>query len=54
MVPIDNEDWATVVVAGVIHHDVDPELGQVPDLEGYCQREGVCDVKLGEESPENQ
>ena len=39
MVPVDDTDGATV--AGVIHQDVDPELGEVPDLEGYRQREGV-------------
>ena len=37
-----------------IHQDVDPELGEVPDLEGYRQREGVRDVKLGDELPEDQ
>ena len=34
--------------------DPDPELGEVPDLEGYRQREGVRDVKLGDELPEDQ
>ena len=48
VVPVDDTDGATVAVAGVIHQDVDPELGEVPDLEGYRQREGVCDVKLGD------
>ena len=38
----------------MIHQDVDPELEEVPDLEGYCQREGVRDVKLGDELPEDQ
>ena len=52
VVPVDDTDGATV--AGVIHQDVDPELGEVPDLEGYCQREGVHDVKLGDELPEDQ
>ena len=42
VVPVDATDGATVAIAGVIHHDVDPELGEVPDLEG------VHDVKLGE------
>ena len=37
-----------------LHQDVDPELGEVPDLEGYRQREGVRDVKLGDELPEDQ
>ena len=35
VVPVDDTDGATVAVAGVIHQDVDPELGKVPDLEGY-------------------
>ena len=26
----------------------------MPDLEGYCQKEGVRDVKLGDELPEDQ
>ena len=33
VVPVDNTDGATVAVVGVIHQDVDPELGEVPDLE---------------------
>ena len=53
VVPVDNTDGATVAVAGVILQDVDPELGEVPDLEGYRQREGVRDVKLGDELPED-
>ena len=54
VVPVDDTDGATVAVASVIHQDVDPELGEVPDLEGYRQREGVRDVKLGDELPEDQ
>ena len=54
MVLVDYTDGATVAVAGVIHQDVDPELGEVPDLEGHRQREGVHDVKLGDELPEDQ
>ena len=54
VVPVDDTDGATVAVAGVIHQDVDPELGEVPDLEGYRQREGVRDVKLGDDLPEDQ
>ena len=54
VVPADDTDGVNVAVACVIHQDVDPELEEVPDLEGYCQREGVCDVKLGEELPEDQ
>ena len=40
MEPVEDADGATVAVAGVIHQDIDPELGEVPDLEGY----GVCVV----------
>ena len=54
VVPIDSTDGATVAVADVIHQDVDLELGEVPDLEGYHQREGVRDVKFGDELPEDQ
>ena len=54
VVTVDSTDSATIAVAGVIHQDVDPELGEVPDLEGYRQREGVRDVKLGDELPEDQ
>ena len=32
----------------MIDQDTDAELGEVPDLEGYHQKEGVCDVKLGD------
>ena len=54
VVTVDSTDGATIAVAGVIHQDVAPELGEVPDLEGYRQREGVRDVKLGDELPEDQ
>ena len=54
VVPVDSLVGATIAVAGVIHQEVDQELGEVLDLEGYCQREGVCDIKLGEELPEDQ
>ena len=53
VVPVDDTDGATVAVAGMIHQDVDLELGEVPDLEVYCQREGVRDVKLDNELPED-
>ena len=53
-VPVDDTDGVTVAVAGVIHQDVDPELEEVPDLEGYRQREGVLDIKLGDELPKDQ
>ena len=36
-----NKDDATIAVAGVIYQDTDPELGKVPDLEGYHQKEVV-------------
>ena len=36
-----NKDDATIAVAGVIYQDTDPELGEVPGLEGYNQKEGV-------------
>ena len=39
-----NKDDVTIAVAGVIYQ----ELREVPDLEGYHQKEGVRDVKLGE------
>ena len=54
VVPIDNTYGATIAVASVIQQDDDPELGEVPDLQGYRQREGACDVKLGDELPEDQ
>ena len=54
VVPVDVTDGTTLAVAGVIHQDVGPELVEVPDLEGYRQREGVCDMKLGDELPEDQ
>ena len=49
-----NKDDATIAAAGVIYQDTDPELGEVPDLEGYHQKEGVLDVKLGEDLSEDQ
>ena len=39
-----NKDDTTIAVAGVVHQDTDPELGEVPDLE----------VKLGEGLSEDQ
>ena len=53
MVSVDNTDGITIAVGSVIHQDVDPELGEVPDLEGYHHREGVRDMNLGEELPED-
>ena len=49
-----NKDDATIAVAGVIYQDTDPGLGEVPDLECYHQKEGVQDVKSGEDLSENQ
>ena len=37
-----NKDDATIAVAGVVHQDTDPELGEVPE------------VKLGEHLSEDQ
>ena len=54
MVPVDDTDGATVAVAVVMHQDFNPEVGEVPDSDGYRQREGVRDVKLGDELPEDQ
>ena len=49
-----NKDDATLAVAGVIYQDTDPEMGEVLDLEGSHQKEGVRDVKLGEDLSEDQ
>ena len=49
-----NKDDVTLAVAGVIYQDTDPELGEVPDLDSYHQKEGVRDVKLGEDLSEDQ
>ena len=54
MVSTKKDNGATIRVASVIHHEVDPELGEVPDLEGCCQRQGVQDVNLGEDLSEDQ
>ena len=35
-----NKDDATIAVAGVIYQDTGPELGEVPDLEGYHRKKG--------------
>ena len=48
MESVDSTDADTVAIAGVIHQDVNLELGEGPDLEGYCQGEGFHDVKLGD------
>ena len=49
-----NKDDVSIAVVKVIYQDTDPELGEVPDLQGYHQIDGVLDVKLGEELSENQ
>ena len=49
-----NQDDVTIAVARVIYQDTDPELGEVPDLEGYHKKEGFRDVKLGEDLSEDQ
>ena len=44
-----------LTVAEVIYQHTDQELGEVPDIEGYHQKEGVC-VKLhvGDDLSEDQ
>ena len=54
VVDISNKGDATIAVARVIYQDTDPELVKVPDLEGYHQKEGIRDVKLGEDLSEDQ
>ena len=49
-----NKDDVTIAVAGVIKQDTEPELGEVPGLEGYHQKEGFRDVKLGEDLSQGQ
>ena len=50
------KDNATIAVAGVVHQDTDPELGEVPDLEvklgedlasAHCDRQYHCAIYLG-------
>ena len=47
VVPVDDTDGATVAVAGVIHQDVKPKMGEVPGPESGRQ-EGTQDAKSGE------
>ena len=54
VVPVDSTDGATVAVAGVIHQDIDPELGRCLTWKVTAKKKGVCDVKLGERLPEDQ
>ena len=54
LVHTSNKDDATIAVATVIYQDTDPELGKVPELDGYHQKEGVRDVKLGEDLSEDR
>ena len=49
-----NKDDVNIAVARVIYQDTDLELGEVSDLDGYHQKEGVRDVKLGEDLSEDQ
>ena len=49
----DKEGPASAVFI-VILQETDPELGVVPDLKGYCQREEVRNVKLGDDLLKNQ
>ena len=35
-----NKDDVTIAVAREIYQDTDPQLGEVPELEGYHQKEG--------------
>ena len=35
VVHLSNKDDVTIAAARVIYQDTDPELGEVPDLEGY-------------------
>ena len=53
VVSVDSTEGATVAVAGVIHHDVNPEMEEVEDPEGDCGGERTQDVKSGEELPED-
>ena len=52
VVPADSTDGATVAVAGVIHQNVNPKMGEVPGPEGGRQ-EGTQDAKSGGELPED-
>ena len=38
VVPVNDTEGATIEVTGVIYQD--PELGEVPDLEGYAREMG--------------
>ena len=40
VVTVSSTYGATIAVASVIHQNVDPELGEVPDLEGYTREKG--------------
>ena len=54
VVHTNNKDDATIAVARVIYQDTNSELGEVPDFEGYHQKEGIQDVKLGEDLSEDK
>ena len=53
MVTTSDKEGPASAVGVVILQETDPELGLVPDLKGYCQRE-VRNVKLVEDLLENQ
>ena len=36
-----NKDDTTTAAARVIYQDTDPELEEVPNIEGYHQKEGI-------------
>ena len=50
-----NKGDATIAVARVIYQDTLTQSWQeVPNLEGYHQKEGVRDIKLGEDLSEDR
>ena len=52
VVPVNVTDGATVTVAGVLHQDVKPKMGEVPGPEGGRQ-EGTQYAKSGSELAED-
>ena len=48
------KDDAITAVARVIYQETHAELGEVPDLEDYHQKEGDWDIKLGDNLSEDQ
>ena len=49
VVSVDSTEGATVAVAGVIHHDVNPEMEEVGYPEGDCRGERTQYIKSEEE-----